>query len=169
MIRVQSQSATTPACKDSKTVGLPRSFFSLAVFKLHLSELVSNFTVHEILEPRRRVESLQSSAGKRALGKTHNRPCLSIFDLLLTLRKPVERFSRVRRSNNSKSHVTAGAEMTSTLVSNIHGERSRRHVLGEAPLYSGRNVLVFDPYMRTSLHAKHRRRSVETIEMVAMF
>ena len=38
--------------------------------------------------------------------------------------------------------------------------------LGEVPLYSGRNMLVFDPNMRTSLHTQLRGRFVE---MLAIF
>ena len=49
------------------------------------------------------------------------------LDVGMTLRKSVERVSRVRRLNDRNAHVTAGAEMTSTLVSSLNGERSRRH------------------------------------------
>ena len=38
--------------------------------------------------------------------------------------------------------------------------------LGEAPLYSGRNVLMGDPNMRTSLHTQLRGKFVE---MLAIF
>ena len=38
--------------------------------------------------------------------------------------------------------------------------------LGEAPLYSGRNVLIGDPNIRTSLHTQLRGRLVE---MLAIF
>ena len=43
--------------------------------------------------------------------------------------------------------------------------RTIEKALGEAPLYSGRNVLMGDPNMRTSLHTQLRGGFVEMLEI----
>ena len=79
--------------------------------------------------------------------------------------KSVERFSRVRRSNDS--NVTRvcwrGNEVNTGFQ---YPQRTIEKALGEAPLYSGRNVLMDDPNMRTNLHTQLRGRFVE---MLAIF
>ena len=81
------------------------------------------------------------------------------------LHKSVERFSRVRRStdNNVTSVCWRGNDVNTGFQ---YPWRTIKKALGEAPLYSGRNVLMGDPNMRTSLQTQLRGRFVE---MLAIF
>ena len=81
------------------------------------------------------------------------------------LRKSVEQFSRVRRLNDSNATRVCwrGNDVNSAFQC---PRRTIEKALGEAPLYSGRNVLTGDLNMRTSLHTQLRGRFVE---MLAIF
>ena len=83
----------------------------------------------------------------------------------MILRKSVELFSRVPRSN--ESNVTRVCWHGNDVNTGFqYPRRTIEKALGEAPLYSGRNVSMAVPHMRTSLHAQLRGRFVE---MLAIF